>query len=98
MAGKPGILCLEGASAAIDDFMRFIKTESWGDIPPQHKKVSERYREEAPGLKPAFRDMLEITDLVGEKRGERANRGDMKALKAWLGESGLEEAFEKVLM
>lgn len=98
MAGKPGILCLEGVPAAIDEFMRFIKTESWGDIPPQHKKVSERYREQAPGLKPAFRDMREITDSVGEKRGERANRGDMKALKAWLSESGLGEALEKVLM
>lgn len=98
MAGKPGILCLEGGPVAIDEFMRFIKTESWGDIPPQHKKVSERYREEVPGLKPAFRDMQEITDSVGEKRGERANRGDMRALKAWLGESGLGEAFEKVVM
>ncbi|KAK8140202.1 RWD domain protein [Apiospora sp. TS-2023a] len=46
LAGKPGILCLEGGSAqAVDDYMRFIKTESWGDIPAHHKKVSERYRE-----------------------------------------------------
>ncbi|PKS10076.1 hypothetical protein jhhlp_003373 [Lomentospora prolificans] len=98
LAGKPGILCLEGRSVAIDDFMKFIKTESWGNIPPQHKKVSERYREEVPNLKRAFKDMREITDMIGEKRGERANRSDMKALKAWLGERGLGEAFEKVLM
>jgi hypothetical protein len=40
LAGKPGVLCLEGGSTAVDDFMKFIKTESWGDIPAHHKKVS----------------------------------------------------------
>ncbi|KAK7433004.1 hypothetical protein QQZ08_000475 [Neonectria magnoliae] len=98
LAGKPGILCLEGGSAAIDDFMRFIKTESWGDIPSQHKKVSERYRETGLGLARAFEDMREITDVLGERRGERANRNDMKALEAWLGETGLGDAFGKILM
>ncbi|KAH6880466.1 hypothetical protein B0T10DRAFT_495450 [Thelonectria olida] len=98
LAGKPGILCLEGGSAAIDDFMKFIKTESWGDIPSQHKKVSERYRETGADVRRAFEGMQEITDLVGERRGERANRNDMKALEAWLNESGLGEAFGKVFM
>lgn len=96
LAGKPGILCLEGESHKIDQYMRFIKTESWGDIPAHHKKVSERYREEAGGR--AFSDMQEITDVLGERRGERANRGDMKALEAWLGERGLGDAFAKVLI
>ncbi|KAG9495200.1 hypothetical protein J7337_013435 [Fusarium musae] len=97
LAGKPGILCLEGGSVAIDDFMKFIKTESWGDIPAHHKKVSERYREEAVDLKRAFPDMQEITDMI-EKRGARGNRGDMKALEAWLVECGLGDAFGKILM
>ncbi|KAF5644339.1 hypothetical protein F25303_5937 [Fusarium sp. NRRL 25303] len=97
LAGKPGILCLEGGSVAIDDFMKFIKTESWGDIPAHHKKVSERYREEAANLKRAFSDMQEITDMI-EKRGARGNRGDMKALEAWLVECGLGDAFGKILM
>ncbi|KAF4497023.1 RWD domain containing protein 2B [Fusarium agapanthi] len=97
LAGKPGILCLEGGSVAIDDFMKFIKTESWGDIPAHHKKVSERYREEATALKRAFSNMQEITDMI-EKRGARGNRGDMKALEAWLVECGLGEAFGKILM
>nr|RBQ99375.1 hypothetical protein FVER53263_10842 [Fusarium verticillioides] len=97
LAGKPGILCLEGGSVAIDDFMKFIKTESWGDIPAHHKKVSERYREEAVDLKRAFSDMQEITDMI-EKRGARGNRGDMKALEAWLVECGLGDAFGKILM
>lgn len=44
LAGKPGILCLEGGSTAVDDFMKFIKTESWGDIPAHHKKVSQALR------------------------------------------------------
>ncbi|KAM0230376.1 hypothetical protein ACHAPO_009371 [Fusarium lateritium] len=97
LAGKPGVLCLEGGSTAVDDFMKFIKTESWGDIPAHHKKVSERYREEATDLKRAFNDMQEITDMI-EKRGARGNRGDMKALEAWLVEYGLGEAFSKILM
>ncbi|CAM1506214.1 Fc.00g058550.m01.CDS01 [Cosmosporella sp. VM-42] len=98
LAGKPGILCLEGGSPAIDQFMKFIKTESWGDIPSQHKKVSERFREEGPDMRRAFNNMREITDMVGERRGERANRNDMKALETWLNESGLGEAFGKVFL
>ncbi|OAQ96099.1 hypothetical protein LLEC1_03025 [Akanthomyces lecanii] len=96
LAGKPGILCLEGGSQAVDDYMRFIKTESWGDIPAHHKKVSERYRQ--PGIQArAFADMQEITGEL-ERRGERANRNDMRALEAWLAERGLQEAFAKVLI
>ncbi|KAK7923425.1 hypothetical protein PG985_007496 [Apiospora marii] len=101
LAGKPGILCLEGGSArAVDDYMRFIKTESWGDIPAHHKKVSERYREtlgEGSAAR-AFQDMREITDTLGERRGERANRNDMRALEAWLAERGLGDAMTKVLI
>lgn len=96
LAGKPGILCLEGGSQAVDDYMKFIKTESWGDIPAHHKKVSERYRQ-ADISKRVFNDMQEITDQL-ERRGERANRNDMKALEAWLGTKGLQEAFAKVLI
>jgi len=98
MAGKPGILCLEGGSTAIDDFMKFIKTDSWGDIPSQHKKVSERYRQTDANLSRVFGGMEEITETVGERRGERANRSDMKALEAWLVERGLGLAFGNVFM
>jgi hypothetical protein len=96
-AGKPGLLCVEGGSQAIDDYMKWIKTESWGDIPAHHKKVSERYRE-TKEVERVFEDMTEITDMVGERRGQRANRGDMKAMEDWLTERGLGEAFAKVLM
>jgi hypothetical protein len=96
-AGKPGLLCVEGGSQDIDDYMKFIKTESWGDIPAHHKKVSERYRE-TEIVERVFLDMTEITDLVGERRGQRANRGDMKAVEEWLVERGLGEAFGRVLM
>lgn len=75
--------------------MRFIKTESWSDIPAYHKKVTERLRE--TGVARVFSDMTEITDLL-EKRGERANRGDMKLLEAWLGERGFGDVLMKVLI
>ena len=96
-AGKPGLLCLEGDSQQIDEYMRFIKTESWGDIPAHNKKVSERYRE--PDIpKRVFEDMQEITDMVGERRGHRGNRGDMKVIEQWLVDRGVGDAFARVLM
>ncbi|KAB8074610.1 ubiquitin-conjugating enzyme/RWD-like protein [Aspergillus leporis] len=96
LAGKPGVLCLEGASADIDAYMKFIKTHSWGDIPSHQKKVSERFRETG-NVRRVFSGMQEITDSLGERSGQRANRGDMQALEAWLEERGLHEAFEKVI-
>ncbi|KAI9375957.1 ubiquitin-conjugating enzyme/RWD-like protein [Aspergillus egyptiacus] len=96
LAGKPGVLCLEGASREIDAYMSFIKTHSWGDIPSHQKKVSERYRETGE-VRRVFGGMEEITDSLGERGGQRANRGDMQALEAWLRERGLHEAFDKVI-
>lgn len=95
LAGKPGVLCLEGTSTDIDSYMSFIKTHSWGDIPSHQKKVSERYRE--TDIERVFSGMEEITDSLGERGGQRANRGDMQALEAWLTAKGLQEAFEKVI-
>ena len=96
LAGKPGVLCLEGMSADIDSYMSFIKTHSWGDIPSHQKKVSERFRE-TQSVQRVFTRMEEITDTLGERSGQRANRGDMQALEAWLGSKGLQTAFEKVI-
>ncbi|CAG7997084.1 unnamed protein product [Penicillium olsonii] len=96
LAGKPGVLCLEGASPDVDSYMSFIKTHSWGDIPSHQKKVSERFRE-TEDVQRVFAGMEEITDSLGERGGQRANRGDMQALEAWLGSKGLQEAFEKVI-
>jgi len=96
LAGKPGVLCLEGASTDIDAYMSFIKTHSWGDIPSHQKKVRERFRE-TEGIQRVFSGMEEITDSLGERGGQRANRGDMQALEAWLGTKGLHEAFENVI-
>jgi hypothetical protein len=96
-AGKPGLLCVEGTSKNIDDYMRFIRTESWSDIPTHQKKVSERYRE-CGEIQRVFDDITEITDAVGGRKGQRANRGDMKSLEEWLVKRGLGDAFQKVLM
>ncbi|PWY89231.1 hypothetical protein BO70DRAFT_331114 [Aspergillus heteromorphus CBS 117.55] len=96
LAGKPGVLCLEGASVDVDAYMKFIKTYSWGDIPSHQKKVSERFRETV-GVERVFSGMEEITDSLGERGGERANRGDMQALEAWLKGRGLGEAFGEVI-
>ncbi|OJJ44474.1 hypothetical protein ASPZODRAFT_135296 [Penicilliopsis zonata CBS 506.65] len=97
LAGKPGILCLEGDPGDIDEYMAFIKTHSWGDIPSHQKKVSERFRE-VEGVQRRFSCMEEITDSLGERSGQRVNRGDMQALQVWLKARGLQEAFNKVLL
>lgn len=98
LAGKPGLLCLEGSASNIDAYMNEIKTVSWGDIPSHQKKVSERYRETGTEVTRAFEEMIEITDLVGERHGQRQNRGDMAAIEAWLKERGLGEMFESVIL
>lgn len=98
LAGKPGVLCLEGTSRDVDDYMNAIKNESWGDIPSHQKKVSERFREECGDSGRKFGDMSEITDDLGEKRGARKNRGDMAALELFLKDKGVGESFSKVIM
>lgn len=40
LAGKPGLMCLEGEELEIDLFMKRIKNVSWADIPSYQKKVS----------------------------------------------------------
>jgi hypothetical protein len=98
LAGKPGVLCLEGYSGDIDDYMNAIKNESWGDIPSHQKKVSERFREECGPAGRKFSAMSEITDDLGARHGTRKNRGDMAALEAWLKEKGVGGSFSKVVM
>jgi hypothetical protein len=97
LAGKPGLLCLEGSATSIDAYMNEIKTVSWGDIPSYQKKVSERYRE-TEVVERAFGEMSEITDLVGERHGARQNRGDMAKIETWLKGKGLGEMFESVIL
>lgn len=98
LAGKPGLLCLEGTSKSVDGYMNAIKNESWGDIPSHQKKVSERFREDCGEAGRKFEGMREITDDLGERRGTRKNRGDMAALEAFLTESGVGDSFSKVIM
>ncbi|POS71485.1 hypothetical protein DHEL01_v210120 [Diaporthe helianthi] len=98
LAGKPGVLCLEGGSGDIDGYMNAIKNESWGDIPSHQKKVSERFREECGPAGRKFAGMSEITDDLGARHGTRKNRGDMAALEAWLKEKGVGDSFSKVVM
>lgn len=40
LAGKPGLLCLEGRAGGVQAYLGDIKNESWGDIPSYQKKAS----------------------------------------------------------
>lgn len=103
IAGKPGVVCVEGTSSSISSYLSFIKNVSWADIPPAHKKITERLREEegegGKKVERVFKDMREMTEEVYQAgmRGTRGNRGDMKELKSFLDSFGLGDRLEKVL-
>ncbi|KAH8090960.1 hypothetical protein HD553DRAFT_303802 [Filobasidium floriforme] len=94
LAGKPGLLCLEGRGRAFERYMSDIKNESWGDIPSYQKKVTERTRHQIPHR--AFSIMQEITHLI-DQRGVHGNRGDMRQVKEWMARYGLEDEFGFVM-
>ncbi|GAO50332.1 hypothetical protein SAICODRAFT_31841 [Saitoella complicata NRRL Y-17804] len=96
LAGKPGILCLEGTSANISAYMSEIKTKSWSDVPSHQKKVSERYREQGLGVTRVFQSMTEVTDEIS-KGGFRGNRGDMTEIREMFAKVGLEDIFAEVV-
>ncbi|KAF2009364.1 hypothetical protein BU24DRAFT_317747, partial [Aaosphaeria arxii CBS 175.79] len=96
LAGKPGILCLEGTSSNISAYMSEIKTRSWSDIPPHQKKISERHREEGQDVQRVFKEMREVTGEIS-KGGHRGNRGEMGEVKQMFEQVGLGDIFVKVL-
>lgn len=87
---QPSEATLRAASSQIDTYWKRIKTESWSDIPPAHKKVSERLREpciarafgnaspaDRPGVTGA-KGMVEITGMLRAEsaQGMRGHRGN----------------------
>lgn len=96
LAGKPGILCLEGTSDNISAYMSDIKTRSWSDIPSHQKKISERYREEGQHIERVFQNMREVTGEIS-KGGHRGNRGEMGEVRRMFEGVGLGEVFAEVL-
>ncbi|GAA6043082.1 hypothetical protein JCM8097_008412 [Rhodosporidiobolus ruineniae] len=105
LAGKPAMLCVEGAEQNIQTYLAEIKARSWADIPSFQKKVSERYR--SPLLPPSvpsddktahriFTSMSEITSLI-PRGGFRGNRPEMGVVRDYLEELGLGEAFGLII-
>ncbi|KZP31644.1 hypothetical protein FIBSPDRAFT_944715 [Athelia psychrophila] len=97
LAGKPGLLCLEGDGRQVDRYMAAIKSESWGDIPSYQKKVTERLRN--PLLSSAsrqFTSMTEITHLIPQ-HGQHNHRGDMTEVKRLMEEWGVGDDFAAVI-
>ncbi|WVR03732.1 hypothetical protein IAU60_000727 [Kwoniella sp. DSM 27419] len=98
LAGKPALLCVEGPGQLVEKYMSRIKSESWSDIPPHHKKVSERFRRPlgSPSDR-AFTSMTEITHLI-PKYGQYNHRGDMSEVKRLMEEWGVGDDFGAVVM
>ncbi|WVW80271.1 hypothetical protein I302_102249 [Kwoniella bestiolae CBS 10118] len=98
LAGKPGILCVEGNLQVIDKYMSRIKSESWSDIPKHHKKITERLRRPLPSPdNRAFTDMKEITDIIPHY-GQYNHRGDMSEVKRLMDQWGVGDDFGAVVM
>ncbi|KAL7424620.1 hypothetical protein Q5752_000304 [Cryptotrichosporon argae] len=108
LAGKPGLLCLEGRPRAVDRYMAAIKSESWSDIPAHQKKVSERLRVRlGPAAATAtssnaahgrrFTDMREVTHLVTQ-HGQYNHRGDMGEVRRLMEAWGVGDDFGAVVM
>ncbi|CAO3613440.1 unnamed protein product [Cunninghamella echinulata] len=96
-SGKPGMLCLESTSENVAKFINDIKTISWADIPSGHKKISTKYQEriecetmEELDQHRKFRDMEE---LKFETSGKFRNHNDLDALKKYMTEHQVGDAF-----
>lgn len=103
LAGKPGLIVLEhplptptptppqlsAASLSLASFWSTIKTTSWSDIPPAHKKITEKLTE--PPCLRAFRGFEDITDWPEVERGaDRGRKSDLSKLIRWLDGKGLQ--------
>ncbi|RSH88095.1 uncharacterized protein EHS24_000622 [Apiotrichum porosum] len=108
LAGKPGLLCLEGGGKAVDRYMAAIKSESWGDIPSYQKKlvsslpeltaqVTERLRRALLSSERKFKVMSEITHLIPQ-HGQYNHRGDMGEVKRLMEEWGVGDDFGAAVM
>lgn len=93
MAGKPGVLCLEGTQTDYTRYLSLIKSESWADVPSYQKKISVVLEEDIETR--LFENMIEITDLF-TMGGVRHNRPEMSQVKGWFEKNGVGYAFSVV--
>ncbi|KAJ3054819.1 hypothetical protein HK097_000744 [Rhizophlyctis rosea] len=101
--GKPGILCVEGPAANIPLYISDIKTISWADIPPGHKKISAMHSERftvdggaGGGGKDPFKGLRKfdgMTEVTFDLHGSRGNRNSLGQLEEFLKGKGVGEAF-----
>ncbi|ORX35282.1 hypothetical protein BD324DRAFT_682634 [Kockovaella imperatae] len=97
LAGKPGLLCLEGDGSKVDKYMSAVKSESWSDIPSYQKKVTERLRKPLVDSQRRFADMKDIAHLVPQY-GQYNHRGEMSEVKRLMDQWGVGEDFGSVVM
>jgi hypothetical protein len=110
LAGKPGLMALEHSMHGIttdecidniNSYWSDIKTTSWSDLPPGHKKVSEKHRE--VGVTRCFVDIKDVTSIeeIGGATpiidNGRVRKNDLDKLKTWLQSQGCTGQLELIL-
>lgn len=112
LAGKPGLICVEGGGKDIDRYMSKVKSESWGDVPSFQKKVcfegslvsvsstnlkQVTERLRSPITTRAFSEMKDITSIITHY-GRFSHRGDMGEVKKLMDEWGVGGDFGAAVM
>ncbi|XP_049582159.1 RWD domain-containing protein 2B [Syngnathus scovelli] len=94
MPGKPGIVCVEGAQAACEEFWSRVKNLTW-------KRITIRHREDvclqdAPGVQSidSLRKFSGFEEAAFDPRGSRGNHMDLGLLYQFLREKGCCEVFQ----
>ncbi|KAI8970182.1 hypothetical protein BDF20DRAFT_838562 [Mycotypha africana] len=99
--GKPGALCLEGPDKKVSQFINDIKTISWANIPPSHKKMTSRWKETVEDCQneeelDSHRIFPDMQEVKFDIHGQFANHNNLSMLQTWMKEKGCGEAFERL--
>ncbi|KAI9207706.1 uncharacterized protein BJ171DRAFT_596697 [Polychytrium aggregatum] len=98
--GKPGVLVVEGLDTHINTYFHEIRTVSWADLPPAHKKMTLRHRDKQAISSvrelDALRKFKGMVEIVFDLHGARGNRNSLFKMETFLAEAGCADAFGKL--
>ncbi|XP_061733918.1 RWD domain-containing protein 2B-like [Nerophis ophidion] len=94
MPGKPGIVCVEGAQSACEDFWSRVKVLTWKRIAIRHREDVSPSDEGALPSVDSLRKFSGFQEAVFDPRGPRGNHMDLGLLYQFLQERGCCHVFQ----